>query len=172
MSMRREDDSVSAGFAAQPRIVLGVSDSAAGRAALNVAVDIAMRRQLPLHLVRVWHDVDWFLPASTDAMDLLVADEHGERNTLAAICAQAMNRAPHLRLSWELIPGDVHSILLQRTTGADLLVLGTHATNGSATGRLGPWFIERAKCPVIVVDPAERIVEYRAGLPVAHATAQ
>jgi nucleotide-binding universal stress UspA family protein len=172
MSVRHENDSVRAGFAAQPRIVLGVSDSAAGRAALNVAVDIAMRRQLPLHLVRVWQDVDWFLPASTDAIDLLVADDHGERNTFAKICAQAVNRAPHLRLSWELIPGDVYSTLLQRTTGADLLVLGTNATYGSDTGRLGSFFIERAKCPVIVVDAAERIVEYRAGLPVAHATAQ
>ena len=172
MNVRREDDSVSAGFAALPRIVLGVSDSAAGRAALNVAVDIAVRRRLPLHLVRVWHDVDWFLPASTDPMDVLVADEHGERDTFARICAQAMNRAPHLRLSWELIPGDVYATLLQRTSGADLLVLGTNATYGSDTGRLGSWFIERAKCPVIVVDAAERIVEYRSGLPVAHATAQ
>ena len=172
MSVRREGDSVFAGVAAQPRIVLGVSDSAAGRAALNVAVDIAMRRQLPLHLVRVWHDVDWFLFAATNAMDLLVADENGERDRFATICAHAMNRAPHLRLSWELIPGDVYSTLLQRTTGADLLVLGTNAPSGSDTGRLASWFIERAKCPVIVVDAAERIVEYRAGLPVAHATAQ
>ena len=154
------------GSAARRRVVVGVSDSPAGRAALHVAIDIAARGRRPLHLVRVWRDVDWFMSAPMNAMDILVADEHAEQRMFAQACAEA--RQTGVEVTGEFVPGDLYTSLQERTEGAELLVIGTSGAEGENSGLLTRWFTDNSHCPVIVVDAEERIVAYRSHLPAVH----
>jgi hypothetical protein len=128
-------------------VVLGVADSLTGRAALQVAVDIAAQGQLTLDLVRV------------QVGDGPSTDDIGADNTVGRLWTAARERAPQLAITSEVVRGELDSTLVDRSARAALLVLGA----GSDANEDMRWLLAHTLCPVIVVDAAEHIVDYRAG---------
>jgi nucleotide-binding universal stress UspA family protein len=139
------------GHAARP-VLIGVDDSPSGRAALDVAIRLARRDRAPLDVVRVWRDVDWFLSARADQVSDLVADKHAEQKMFANACARARTAAPELEVDGDFTPGSIYAALLDRSESARVLVLGTSTTEGR-TGTIGTWYLEHARCPVVVIAP-------------------
>ena len=140
-----------------PRVVVGVADSAEGRAALRFAAELAESFSLPLHLVRVWRDVDWFLSAPAGAPVVPGGDRAGDQRLLDHAAARARQLAPGIPVTAEIVAGSIYAVLLERSPGAYVLVLGAAA--GDDPGDIGGWYLEHAHCPVIVVDAAGRILD-------------
>lgn len=131
------------------RVVVGVSGSRAGQAALRAAIDEARRRHVPLHLVRVWRELDW-LPSATWAETAVLREtEHADRALLTAVTALARYLAPDLAITTEFTEGDVYEVLEARAADASLLVVGARADNDP--GPIGRWLGKHVPAPVRVV---------------------
>jgi len=134
-------------------IVVGVSGSEASAAALRWAADEARRRHATLRVVRSW-DAEFTAPYAAGG-DL----SRGQQREAA--CAElwaqmvtAFGPACPAGVVIELAEGVAERTLVDRSAGADLLVLGS-ASAGPGTGRsIGPVVracLSRAQCPVVVV---------------------
>lgn len=141
------------GVPADPsRILVGIAATPSARHALAVAAELAEEFDVPLHLVRVWRDVDWFLSARADELPALHDEERTEQNLLVSEYVRARELAPSVPVSCEFVPGSIFAVLLERTECAGLLVLGTSATTGDV-GDIGAWYLEHARCAVRIVAP-------------------
>lgn len=132
-------------------VLIGIADTAAGFAALDAAIRMAQEQHAPLLIIHVWQDVDWFLSAERSDIPELVHSQHDEQALLAGAAAHARATAPQLEIAAEFAPGSLYAVLLERSESARLLVLGT---SGSAPGigPIGTWYLEHARCPVLIVD--------------------
>jgi nucleotide-binding universal stress UspA family protein len=143
--------------AAAKQVVLGVSDSPSGRAALAVAARLAQARGARLHLVRVWREAGW-LPSMTASYAAGVEHREQADNDLLDRAARTVGSiAPEVSVTAEFVAGDLYSTLLSRCSGAELLVLGS-ADSASADHLISEWFVPRSSCPVVVVDADGRVV--------------
>src|SRR5690242_17001671 len=106
------------------RILVGIAATESAHQALAVAARLAERSDVPLHLVRVWRDVDWFLSARADELPALHDEERVEQNLLVTEYVRARELAPSVTVSCEFVPGSIFAVLLERTECAGLLVLG------------------------------------------------
>jgi Universal stress protein family len=145
-------------LAGVPRVMIGVSDSEAGRAALRFAVHEAKARRVALHLVRVWPDVAWLGSMSRDDVSHMTEWECTNQRVLAAALGTVRELAPALDVIPEFAAGDLYSTLQNRTRGACLVVLGRsdEREDGYRTDR---WFEQHVDCPVVVVDADGSIAE-------------
>jgi nucleotide-binding universal stress UspA family protein len=153
----------------EPYVLVGVGSTPASAAAVRAAAEIAESFALPLHLVRVWRDVDWFLSAPADAVPELVAEEHEDRRLLAAAAAAARSVAPDIPVRTEFVPGSVYAVLLDRTPRAHVLVLGCEY--GTEPGHIAQWYLEHARCPVLVVGAGGQVAADTLRTPVLWALA-
>jgi nucleotide-binding universal stress UspA family protein len=146
-----------AGSARRPVIVAGVSGSLASGHALRWAADEAARRNGHLHVVLVWSPA----PRASYA-----PVRHGDRekqvltasHVLAAALRAAFGPALPGGLSTEIAEGTPERVLVDRSAGADLLVLGSASAHALAGYSIGPVIrtcLSHAHCPVVVVGPAE-----------------
>jgi nucleotide-binding universal stress UspA family protein len=133
-------------------VLVGISDTPSGRAAVDAAARIARQERAPLALVRVWRDVDWFLSAEERTAEELARDLCAEQRLFAASCAHARTVAPDVDVRGELAPGSIFGVLLERTDHARRLVLGTSGSE-SEPGDVSSWYLDHARCPVTVVAP-------------------
>lgn len=141
---------------AAPHVLVGVSASHSGLAALRVAVRETVARNGTLHLVRVWRDVGWLF--SMTAADIRMRDRERADGLVLALAVEAAHATdPYVHVCPEFIPGDLYANLLARAEGADLLVLGS-GDEQTADGSIGDWFRKRARCPVAIVDADEQAV--------------
>jgi nucleotide-binding universal stress UspA family protein len=139
------------GVPADPsRILVGIAATASAHQALAVAAELAEEYDVPLHLVRVWRDVDWFLSARADELPALHDEERTEQNLLVTEYVRARELAPSVPVSCEFVPGSIFAVLLERTESAGLLVLGASSTAGDV-GDIGTWYLEHARCAVRIV---------------------
>lgn len=132
--------------AAGARVVVGVDGSADSVAALLWAAPEARRRSAVLQIVAVWEGDP-------------VADSG--RAGSARIAARRLDRAlRHLRreerrpdrVECDAASGDPGKILLDRASGAELLVLGMAAGgNGRVPGTTGRYCLRHAHLPVVFV---------------------
>lgn len=139
-------------YGAAPRIVVGVSDTDSGRAALDRALVEATMRGASLHLVRVWRDLGGRFSAGAEQQR---DRERADGLALVRAAEFAHTRAHGLHVIPEFVPGDLQAVLRDRAQGAALLVVG--AGEGAVTPHLvSEWFQQRIACPVLVVGaPAE-----------------
>jgi len=156
----------------EPHVVVGVSASHSGLAALRLAVGEAIARNGTLHLVRVWRDVTWLF--SMTAADIIgMRDRERADGLVLALAVEAAHAIdPYVHVCPEFIPGDLYANLLGRAEGADLLVLG-FGDEQSTEGSVGDWFRKRARCRVVIVDADEHVVhgqEHILGMPQPVAT--
>ncbi|WKX74120.1 universal stress protein [Streptomyces sp. XD-27] len=137
------------------RVTVGVGDSTEGSTAVRFAFREADARGCALHAVRAWRR-----PAHEHADHLLVADDavrvHEERASTALTDALrgAEREHPRVEVHREVTEGTPHKVLLDASSGADLLVVGAlrrHGHFGLQLGRINHAVLHHADCPVAVV---------------------
>jgi len=139
----------------QQNIVVGVSGSPASRAALSWAADEARSRRASLRVVRVW---DPARHAASYARVGALPTRDEERATAcgglaAAVQAEFGAVAPG-NVIVELAEGVPERVLVDRSAGADLLVLGVTTpawSSGRSPGPVVRACLARSRCPVAVI---------------------
>jgi nucleotide-binding universal stress UspA family protein len=141
------------------RIVVGVDGSAASAAAVRWAVREARLRHLTVHLVCSYHsDARLHAPYASQSWEVHREERHAAaRAELDATAELARHRLPPGRLIAELVSEPPVRALLDRSAGAEMLVLGATRPNrraGQPPLALGPVAricLRVAQCPVVVV---------------------
>ncbi|MFF7776849.1 universal stress protein [Streptomyces tanashiensis] len=134
-------------------VTVGVDGSDAGLAALDWAVDEAVRHGCPLRIVHasLWERYEGVAPGRTEdrpSGEILAEDVVG------TAAERARRRAPGLALTTEVIAEDAQSALLREGQDARLLVVGSRARGAIADallGSVGLVVAARAHGPVVVV---------------------
>ncbi len=135
-----------------PTVLVAVSSSPSGRAALRRAVAEAQHRGARLHLLRVWRDAERFASMTPAEVSALRQQERAEQAILAEAIGAAQSLAPGLEVDFEFVPGDLRSAVTAAAEEADLLVVGVGQQE--PTGHLiAEWFEQHVPCPVLVTDP-------------------
>jgi nucleotide-binding universal stress UspA family protein len=137
-------------------IVVGVSDDHQGAAAVRAGAHLAQESRVPLHLVHVWRDVEWFYSAPAAAFGELIADRQREQGMLNDAASEARRIALDVPVTAEFVAGNVFEVLRKRSRGAHALVLG--GTRHPEPDSIVAWMIKNVHCPVLVVDSAGRVV--------------
>jgi nucleotide-binding universal stress UspA family protein len=142
------------------RIVVGVDGTSASAAAVRWAVGEARLRQASVHLVFAYdRERDSHAPY---AARLEPQPDEGRAARMALLAAErrARKALPPRRLSAELANGSPSKVLIDRSAGAELLVLGSAYPQdwsaGQALAPMGPVAracLHSAACPVVVVAP-------------------
>jgi len=132
------------------RIVVGVDGSASSRAALAWAVDQARLTGAVVEAVTAWEfpatygyaapaiNVDW--------------EELATRVVTAAIAELTGPGLPEIR--YQIVEGNAARALVDRSAGADLLVVGSRGHGGfveALLGSTGQHCVHHAACPVVVI---------------------
>lgn len=147
------------------RIVVGVDGTAASAAAVCWAVREARLRHGTVHLVFACdHDRRLRAPyAVWSAVPHPEEDSAAARALLSAAAELAGHRLPPGRLKAEVAHGPPARVLLERASGAELLVLGTTRPARQPAGQppeaMGPVAracLRHAPCPVVVVAPYDQ----------------
>lgn len=115
-------------------VVAGLVNDGSVGAVARAAVEEAATRGCPVRFVQV-------LPATSTAPD---ADE---RTFSAAM--HALSRHSHVRATFEVVRGDPVAVLVSRTAGASVLVLGEDQREGKPT--IAAAAQRGAQCPVRLV---------------------
>jgi nucleotide-binding universal stress UspA family protein len=137
------------------RVVVGVSDSAGGSAALLFAAGEAERRGAELVAVRAWSAREWQLAAAA-ALPIASPElwEGQERTVLEACVGEIRDEFPELKISAVLSNTPAEIALENEAQGAVMLVLGCRRADDSRFPRLGPissWAAHHFDCPVVIV---------------------
>lgn len=144
------------------RVVVGVDDSPGALHALRWALEDAARRGAVLEVVHAWNPPA-FGPVDLGPIPVPEDDEReaAGRAVLERVVERALEepgpRPPELRRV--LVDDDSAPALLDRSEGADLLVLGRRGRGGFAgllLGSVSHQCIHHAACPVVVVPPPRR----------------
>lgn len=141
------------------QIVVGVDNSDAAAAAVSWAVREARLRRAAVRLVCSYHsDVRQRAPYASWSWA-----RQDERRAAAAVldrvAGKAGRRLPPGQLIAELVDEPPARALLERSTGAEMLVLGTSRPASEpgqpplAMGPVARICLRRAHCPVVVVAP-------------------
>jgi nucleotide-binding universal stress UspA family protein len=135
----------------RPIVIVAVSASPSGQAALCSGLREARRRGARLHLIRVWRDIDRFYPMTGAEAATLRGQERAEQTILADAVKRAKQLDPALEVSAELVPGDLCSAIAAVAENAQFLVVGAgRSASGSAS--IGQWFERHSPCPVLIAD--------------------
>jgi nucleotide-binding universal stress UspA family protein len=148
-------------------VVVGVDGSERGREALRFALSEAKLRDARVTAVQAWA----IPPLTTGGVGIIpayeiVRDELREAaaDELAQALEEAAAEAPGVGIDPEVVQADPAGALVDRSEGADLLVVGSRG-RGSITGPLlgsvSQEVLQHAPCPVAVVHAAERALGSR-----------
>jgi len=144
------------------RIVVGVDGSVESVAALRWACREASLRGAEVHAVHVreehCHSVaSYAVPALSTADDVSIDIDDFVRSVQA-------DHAPEVEIRVEEVNGLAARVLLDRSAGADMLVLGTSSDVPGALRSAGPVIracLRRAACPVVVISAAQDPMQRR-----------
>lgn len=137
----------------KPVILVGVSESAASRAALRWAAAEAGRIGADLIAVRAWERRSRAAYAQhADAVEDL---QERARRELAVAVSEVLGFDLGRQTAAEVIQGTAERVLVARSKDADLLVLGSASgiTAGRSIGAVVRSCLSRAACPVVLVSP-------------------
>ncbi len=136
-------------------VVVGVDGSPSSELAIDWAVDEAARRNLPLHLVHVFVQ-DY--PTMTVGIPPAIDDLRGMAQTVINDAVARANRlGPDLSVTAAVHTGSAAKFLIDASTRADTVVVGTAGRRGMARVMLGSTAAQVAahsQCPVVVVRQA------------------
>lgn len=137
------------------RIVVGVSETTGGTAALLFAAAEAIHRDAELVAVRSWSAREWRLAAAA-ALPISSPElwETQERTVLEDCVREIRDVYPDLKIRTVLSRTPTEIALEQESLGALMLVLGCRRADDSRLPRLGPiasWAANHFDCPVVVV---------------------
>ena len=143
-------------------IVVGVDGSAASREALRWAAQEAGLRGARLVAVHAWAFVSvtpigdpGMIPMpAVDFPGQLEAEQEAAGADFDAAIAEAFGTESAIEIEKRLVEGDAGNALVSESTGADLVVVGSHGRSGIRAALLGSisrHVVERAACPAVVV---------------------
>jgi nucleotide-binding universal stress UspA family protein len=150
------------------RIVVGVDGTAASLIAVRWAVQEALLRQASVHLIHVSRQYQ--RASYSGSPQAPPAGENGPDPSaqLAAADLEAGRALPPDRLSSELVSGSPARVLIDRSAGAELLVLGTAYPPGHSAAEMPPMVgstmracLHGAACPVVVVSTSRGLARAR-----------
>jgi nucleotide-binding universal stress UspA family protein len=133
------------------RIVVGISDSPGGRAALRAAFEEAERRGATLVAVRAWGYSDWLLVDLPPTVEALSERQHALVQELLAPCRQ---KHPSVPVEKRLVEDTPARALRDESAHATIVVVGSRHDDGHWPSRLGPLafdLMHRSACPVLIV---------------------
>jgi nucleotide-binding universal stress UspA family protein len=140
------------------RIVVGIDGSPPADAALAFAVQEARLRQLPLRIVCAWEiaAIEYTGAAFAPTRDLGAEAEHHAEEVLAR-AVEAIGREPGIEIETVAAPGHPPAVLVERSEGATLLVVGTRGRAGFARvvlGSVSQAVAHQGLCPLAIVHSA------------------
>ncbi|WP_445281392.1 universal stress protein [Streptomyces sp. DSM 118148] len=141
-------------------ITAGVDGTQESLAALDWAAREAVRRELPLRVVHVWHYAEALATADRDTQHGWVSE--GLRESVRAVAG----RHPELRVDVDLLEGDVAEALTDAAAKSELLVLGSRghgAVMGFLLGSVGRQVIAETARPVVQVRAGDQPAAEAAG---------
>jgi nucleotide-binding universal stress UspA family protein len=143
---------VIAGPARPGPVVVGVDGSAAAHGALLWAADEARLRGVPLEIVRTWplDPPAPHVPAAASA----VVDERARSAAIAVEAEAACVRGGELPISQLVCQGSAQDVLVDASSAAGLLVVGSRGRGSVSSlllGSVSAHVASHARCPVVVV---------------------
>jgi nucleotide-binding universal stress UspA family protein len=136
-------------------VVVGVDGSPSSELAIDWGVDEAARRKRPLHLVHVFVQ-DY--PTMTVGVPPALDDLRGmAQSVINDAVARANRLGPDLSVTAAVHTGSAAKFLIDASTRADTVVVGTAGRRGVARALLGSTAAQVAahsQCPVVVVRQA------------------
>ncbi len=145
-----------------PRVVVGIDDSPASRAALARAAEHADRLGAALEVVvAYWPEPHWSGLYAVSVPPASETEEH-VRARAGAIATEVLG--PDAQVDLRVVHGVPGEALVQRADGAALLVVGSRGSGrvaGMVLGSVALHCAVHAPCPVVVVhaDPARAAAE-------------
>ena len=143
----------------EPReILVGIDESAPARTALAAAIEEAVRRSAPQHVVTVFESAGRFgarysVPIPVDDTEIARREEAAAQEIVDDVLSKATTR-PRVRVT--AVPGAIGPTLVEESRKAQLLVVG-HRGHGEITsvllGSVGLYCVLHAHSPVLVVRP-------------------
>jgi nucleotide-binding universal stress UspA family protein len=139
-------------------VVVGLDPAPSGKAALEFAAAVALRRRRPLHVVHAFtptqHDptasFGWMLDAERVVQD---AEQRLVEETIEKLGVQC----PGIEVSVRLESGSAAEALIEESKRAQLVVVGSRGSGGFtglAVGSTSMHVASLAHCPVVVVPAA------------------
>ncbi|MHB1719186.1 MAG: universal stress protein [Acidimicrobiales bacterium] len=140
------------------RIVVGVDGSSTSRQALAWAVEEAGYRHASLDAVAAWQvPVDFaMLPAGEGIGDAAVQMETDVKAELADALSEVEGSG--LTITETVVEGPAAPVLIERSKGAEMLVVGSRGRGGFVgllLGSVSSQCVHHAHCPVVVVHGEE-----------------
>jgi len=146
------------------RIVVGIDGTASSIIAARWAAQEALLRQASVHLVHVSRQYPRASYSGSPDASPSAAGGAGRTAQLAAAELEAGRTLPPDRLSSELVAGSPAKVLIDRSAGAELLVLGTAYPAGHSATDMPPTVgstmracLHGAACPVVVVSTSTEL---------------
>lgn len=137
-------------------IVVGVGEPLDCEAAVRFAFEAAAARAVPLVAVHAWRYPVLLVPGAAVLVDwAAVAAE--ECQPLVDAVARWGKKFPAVRVEQVVVRGDPARELVERSTAAQLVVVGTRghgSVAGMFLGSVSHALIHHSTCPVAVVRPA------------------
>jgi nucleotide-binding universal stress UspA family protein len=138
-----------------PRVVVGVSGSTASVKAVRWAARMAGALDGQLRVVLAWRPerVAMYAPGGQPSVD---EERSRAIKRLDATMGAVFDPAPPGDVVTEIVTGAAERVLIDRSAGADLLVIGSALSPGAPGHLVGPVVracIGRARCPVVVIGP-------------------
>lgn len=147
------------------RIVVGVSGSAGGRAALHFACTEAARGGVPVLALRSWSDPDWQVAEASVVPASPEGREARDRDVLAACLDDAHVQFPDVTISGLLTAEAIRFALARESHDASLVVLGRGPRDdvrGRRPGSETLLAVYSLACAVAVVGPERAAAGYGA----------
>ena len=143
-------------------VVVGVSTSEGGLAAMRFAFAEAHGRATSVLAVRSWSDPVWVLVGVRTPITTYADWHEVEQALLDRWLASARAEFPDVEIRSELSSKPVYWELERYADSAALLVLGCRRGDSAHFARLGPiatWAVRIARCPVAVVGHSSGLVD-------------
>ncbi|MFF9118784.1 universal stress protein [Streptomyces massasporeus] len=136
-------------------VVVGVGDTTDGSAAVRFAIREAEARGCALHAVRAWrHRAHEHTDSPLIADDATASGDERASALLTEALRDAAGDHPQVDVRRQAVEGPAHKVLLDASTGADLVVVGALRRQGHfglQLGRTAHALLHHADCPVAVV---------------------
>ncbi|MEU2613227.1 universal stress protein [Micromonospora sp. NPDC007271] len=142
-------------------VVVGVDGSPSSLAAAEQAARAAGRRSRPLHLVHGYlHPLGYGVPLNPYDLGVPAPTTEAQK-MLERVAAELAERHPGVRVDVRQVAGGPGATLVEESRRADLVVVGSRGVGGFAgllLGSVSNQVAQHARCPVLVVRPAEQPV--------------
>ncbi|MGK5739816.1 universal stress protein [Micromonospora sp. URMC 103] len=138
-------------------VVAGVDGSPASLGAAEEAARAAVLRARPLHLVHGYlHPLGYGVPVNPYDLGVPAPTEAAQA-MLERVAGDLAGRWPGLRVEVRQVPGGPGATLVEESSRAELVVVGSRGLGGFTgllLGSVGTQVAAHARCPVLVVRPA------------------